>query len=71
MPKPLNEPMDGAALDAAITKLGFNQSSFGRALSIAPRTVRSWVLGEYAVPIHIATLVRVMAKAKITPEQMP
>ena len=71
MSKPLlNAFMNGPQLDAAITELGFNQSSFARALKIAPRTVRSWVLGEYSVPTHIALLVRVMRKAKVKPEQL-
>jgi hypothetical protein len=67
---PLNSLMTGAQLDAAITELGFNQSSFGRGLKVAPRTVRSWVLGEYSVPTHIAVLVRAMKRAKIKPEEL-
>jgi DNA-binding transcriptional regulator YiaG len=71
VPKALNDPMTGAELKAAIAALGFNQSSFGRATGIPARTVRSWVLGEYSVPKYIATLVRVMARAKIKPAQLP
>jgi DNA-binding transcriptional regulator YiaG len=72
MPKsPLNATMTGEQLDAALAALGFNQSSFARGIGSVPRTVRSWVLGEYAVPTHIATLVRLMQRAKVKPAELP
>ncbi|MET4628415.1 DNA-binding transcriptional regulator YiaG [Bradyrhizobium sp. I1.8.5] len=67
----LNAPMTGAQLDAALIALGFNQSSFARAIGSAPRSVRSWVLGEYVVPTHIAMLVRLMKRANVKPEELP
>lgn len=68
---PLNGPMTGSQLDAAITAMGFNQSSFGRGIGRPARTIRSWVLEEYPVPTHIATLVRALQRAKIKPEELP
>lgn len=63
--------MTGEQLDAALIALGFNQSNFARGIGSSPRTVRSWVLGEYVVPTHIAALVRLMQRAKVKPEELP
>ncbi|QOG21364.1 hypothetical protein [Bradyrhizobium sp. SEMIA] len=67
----LNAKMSGEQLNATLIAIGFNQSSFARGLGTNARTVRSWVLGEYPVPTHIAALVRLMLQAKVTPDQLP
>lgn len=72
--KPLNAPMTGAELDAALVKIfGENrQTAFARAIASTPRTVRSWIAETYGlVPTHIAILVRLMERAKVKPDELP
>ncbi len=51
--------MDGREFEAAINRLGFNQTSFARDLDLAPRTVQRWV--KDGPPKHIAFLIGAMS----------
>jgi hypothetical protein len=68
--------MDGAALDAALTKL-FNGDSqrerslrFAEIISCNNRTVRKWISGEAEVPRHIAMLINLMLDTNTKPEEL-
>lgn len=54
--------MTGKQLSRALTLLGFNQSSFARAIDVSPRMVRNWIAGDFPVPTQTAMLVKLMLK---------
>lgn len=68
--KPKHDGMTGEQFDKAITKLGFNQSSFSRTIHVNDRTVRTWISGKYPVPTVVAMLVNLMVKTEATIEDL-
>jgi DNA-binding transcriptional regulator YiaG len=70
--KPAGDPvwMTGPQFEKIIVKLGFNQSSFARAISINDRTVRSWVSERYPVPRIVAQLLNLMIETEATAENL-
>jgi DNA-binding transcriptional regulator YiaG len=58
MTKP--KPMSAKQFSQNLTKLGFTQSSFARAIGVTDRMVRNWVSGAYPVPLQTALLVNLM-----------
>jgi DNA-binding transcriptional regulator YiaG len=62
--------MTGEQFYRILTKLGFSQSSFSRAIQVNDRTVRSWVSGQFAVPTVVAMLLNLMVDTKSTAEDL-
>jgi hypothetical protein len=44
----------------ALAKVGFNQTSYAKALNIDPRTVRAWIAGKWPVPVVHGVLLKLM-----------
>jgi hypothetical protein len=58
-----------AQFEKALTKIGFNKSSFARAIGFNVRTVSS--RGKrYAVPRYVAQLLNLMVETEATPENL-
>jgi DNA-binding transcriptional regulator YiaG len=64
------KPMSGDAFDAALGKLDISQSAFARLIGVGDRTVRSWISGEFPVPMTVGYLVRLMIDTKTKPEDL-
>jgi hypothetical protein len=56
---------------AAIKSLGLSQERAGDWLGIGRRTSQSYALGEYSVPEPIAKLLRLCARLKLSPDDVP
>lgn len=54
--------MTAKQLSTALTRLGFNQTSFAALIGVSSRMVRNWVAGEWPVPTQTALLVNLMLK---------
>ena len=68
--KKIDPAMTGEQLDKNLAKIGFNQSSFSRALKVQDRTVRRWVSGENEVPPTVALLVNLMIATDHTADDL-
>lgn len=55
---------------AALKKLELSQHRAAAMLGVAPRTSAGYALGEYGIPAPVATLLRLLLKGKITPEDI-
>lgn len=55
---------------AAIDRLGLSQVKAAAFLGVSPRQSRRWALGEGEIPKAEATLLRVMIKYNIKPEDL-
>ena len=71
------KPLDGAQLDAALTawfptarSMRERSILFAEIISCGDRTVRKWINGELAVPVHIAMLVNLMIDHDVQPQQL-
>lgn len=53
-----------------IKALGLSQVRAGVFLGIAPRTSQGYALGEYPVPPPVATLLSLMVKLNLTPQDV-
>lgn len=62
--------MTGEAFARNIIKLGFNQQSFARQISVNDRTVRAWISGKNIVPRIVAQLVNLMIDTEATAEHL-
>lgn len=62
--------MSGAIFEKNIIKLGFNQSSFARQISVNDRTVRGWISERYPVPRPIAQLLNLMIETEASAENL-
>jgi hypothetical protein len=68
---PVEKTMTGEEFFDKITKLGFNQQSFGRTIGVHGRTVIGWSGGRYkGVPRYIAMLVNLMIETKSGAEDL-
>jgi plasmid maintenance system antidote protein VapI len=68
--KKIDPIMTGEQLDKSLPKIGFNQSSFSRALKVQDRTVRRWISGENEVPPTVALLVNLMLATDHTADDL-
>ena len=68
--QPNTKTITGPQLSKAITKLGFNMQSFGRAINVDGRTVQGWVGEEYPVPRVVAVLVNLMIDTEASVESL-
>lgn len=68
--KKIDPTMTGEQLDRNLIKIGFNQSSFSRALAVQDRTVRRWISGENVVPPTVALLVNLMLATDHTADDL-
>lgn len=74
--QPNTKTISGDQLFKAITKLGFNMQSFGRAINVNGRTVQSWCDGKHSkgkpteVPRVVAVLVNLMIDTEATEEHL-
>jgi DNA-binding transcriptional regulator YiaG len=66
------EPMSGEAFRLALEKIGGAnfQSAFARLIGVRSRAVRTWISGEYPVPMPVGYLVSLMIKTKTAPEDL-
>lgn len=55
---------------AALKTLDLSQHRAAALLGLAPRTSAGYALGEYPVPPTVATLLRLLVKGKITPQDI-
>lgn len=55
---------------AAIEQLGLSQLSAAKFLGVSDRQSRRFALAEADIPAHIAKLLRLMIRLKITPDEV-
>lgn len=55
---------------STLDRLGLSQLGVGRLLGTGERTPRRWASGESEIPTHVAALLRLMLRGKITAEDI-
>jgi DNA-binding transcriptional regulator YiaG len=66
----MTKPMTAKQFSAALTRLGFTQSSFARAIGVTDRGVRKWISGELPVPRQTVVLVNLMLKTNFSAKDL-
>lgn len=64
------EPMSGDEFAMALADIEISQSAFARLIGVGDRTVRSWISGQFVVPMPVGYLVSLMVKTKTKPEDL-
>lgn len=69
--KPVKTPtLTAAEFKSKIYELGFNQVNFAATFGFSARAVRDWIADKNPVPPYVASIVALLEKSKLNPEDL-
>jgi DNA-binding transcriptional regulator YiaG len=70
MPAGITSDMTAVQLEEAREALGLTEAILGHFLGVEPRTIRRWKSGEWAIPIQVAMVLRLMLRHQLDPREV-